>query len=289
MRPLLLYAPFTSPASFRELNGPACLPPEKGYGAETANKTEMPTIPAPKTRIDRVLTALPLYDILIALFVLIGGIVAGLLLLQGPGHLRIVGGGVSIVAAIAIAVFNIIKASLQWRQKNVKESPHELEGCLYTLHDILNLSVPVAQPDPGLRITVHVLSGDGRYLVQALGYVGSQRKKATAGRQTPISCGITGKAYRLKEAVRLQRASDNYEEYIRELVEHQGFTEDQARSVDSATMSGYAVPLFFADGSEAGIVYADAVERSFFSDERVSIINRACVGIARFIERKYAV
>ena len=249
----------------------------------------MPTIPAPKPRWQRIFGTTPLYDILVALSALVGGLVAGILLLQGPGHLRRTGGLVTIVAAVAIAALNVVKAVLQWRQISARNSPHELEGCLYTLYDILRLSVPTDQAAPGLRITVHVPSSDGRNLVQAVDYVGSRRKTETAGRLIPISCGITGRAYRTKEPADLQRAGDNNEEYIRVLVATQGFTEDEARNVDHSTMSGYAAPLLFADGSVAGIVYADTIAPDFFNEEHLSIIDRACVGIARFVQRKYTV
>lgn len=172
------------------------------------------------------------------------------------------------------------------RQKAVQDSPHELEGCLYTLHDIL---ITAGQTDPGLRITVHVPRGDGKHLVQALGYVGSQRKQTTVGRLTPVSCGITGRAYRMKKPVDLRRGNDDVNAYIQQLMETQGFTEEQARAVDHSTMSGYAFPLAAPDGTVEGIVYADAVAPDFFTADRISTINSACSGIARFIQRKNAV
>lgn len=235
----------------------------------------MPTIPTPKSPWQRILGTTFLYDILIALAALANAL---LTLKHGSRAL--------IAAAILIMALAIIKAVIQWRQKDAKDSPHELEGCLYTLHAIL---LPEDQADHALRITVHVPQRGGKNLIQVVGYVGSQRKKATAGRLTPISCGITGRAYRTKKPVRLRRANDDVDAYIQELIEAQGFTEEQARNIDPSTMSGYAAPLLSADSTVVGIVYADAVDRDFFSDERVTILDRACVGIARFIERKYAV
>lgn len=246
----------------------------------------MSTIPLPKTRLTRFLTALPFYDILIAIFTLAGGTFAGVLLLQGPEHIKKVGGVVSIVASVAIAGFNIVKAGLQWKSKDTKDSPHELEGCLSTLYAIL---ITEGQADPGLRITVHVPREDGQNLVQALGYVGSQRKPKTAGRVTPVSCGITGRAYRMKKPVLLKRGNNDINAYIQELMETQGFTQEQAGSVDHSTMSGYAFPLTDPNGTVEGIVYADAVDPDFFTDARIITINLACSGIARFVQRKYAV
>jgi hypothetical protein len=254
-----------------------CFPGKRRLAAD-GEIDDMPSIPAPKPHWQRVLGTTFLYDVLIALTAL-----ANALLTLKRGNLAL------ILAAFLVMLFAVIKAAIQWRQKDAQDSPHELEGCLYTLYDILRLSVPADQPDPGLRITVHVPSGDGKNLIQVINYVGSQRKVNAVGRLTPISCGITGRAYRTKEPADLQRASDNTEEYIRILVVSQGFTEAQARSVDHSTMSGYAAPLLSADGSVAGIVYADAISPDFFNEEHVGIINRACVGIARFIERKYAV
>ena len=201
----------------------------------------MPTIPAPRPRWQRVLGTTFLYDVLIALAALANA----LLTIKRGNHALI-------VAAFLLMALAVTKAAIQWRQKSVRDSPHELEGCLYTLYDIL---VAGSRADPGLRVTVHVPRGDGKNLIQVVDYVGSQRKRKTSGRLTPISCGITGRAYRTKEPADLQRASDNTEEYIRVLVASQGFTDEQARNVDHSTMSGYAAPLLSADGSVAGIVY----------------------------------
>ena len=82
------------------------------------------------------------------------------------------------------------------------------------------------------------------------------------GQITPIACGITGRAFRIKNEVRLKRADDNYENYVKELMENQGYTKEQAEKLDASTMSACAIPII--DNQQVvGIVYADATNADF--------------------------
>ncbi len=194
---------------------------------------------------------------------------------------------VCLVAAVAAFVTSVAKALVTWKTQEAKESPHELSGCLHTLYSILTVASPT-NSDPQIRITVHVPK-DGKHLAQVLPYVGSEkRKKSPTGRLTSIHCGIAGRAFRTKKPALLQRTTTDLEEYIKDLTTNQGFIQEDARSLDSSTMSGYAVPLTGTNGSVVGIVYVNSTSKDFFAEDQVRCIDAACVGIARFVDDKYS-
>ena len=245
-------------------------------------------IPAPKGKWFHFFTNLSLYDVLIAFAALMAAVGAAYLSYGEVYKNKRDIGYLVFGTAFVMFVANIVKAILQWRERSEKQSTHELEGCLFTLFFILMEPLGATADETGFRITIHVPKGDGQNLVQVIDYVGSQRKTNRKGQITPIACGITGRAFRVKGEVRLKRADSNYENYLNEIMANQGYTRQQAEKLDPSTMSGYAYPIF--DNQQVlGIVYADATNADFFTEERINIIQNACVGIARFVGQKYKV
>ena len=193
--------------------------------------------------------------------------------------------------ALAFALFLLvaIKSYNQWDKQKGEQQLHELSGCLFTLHGLLTAALPRDVCDPKLRITLHVPIEDGQKLQQVLDYVGNDRSKNTAGRKFLANCGAVGEALRLKQPVSGKRANDNYEEYVKELIQDHHFTEKDARKMDRDTMCWMANP-FFVEGNDdkvEAVLYLDSVDREFFTDEREQLIICACSGIARFVKRRY--
>jgi hypothetical protein len=81
--------------------------------------------------------------------------------------------------------------------------------------------------------------------------------------------------------------NDRYEDYIRELVENWNFTEGDARRLNPATMAWMAVPITNLSGTLEGVLYLDATDRDFFTEERQWLAIQATTGIAKFVARRY--
>ena len=62
------------------------------------------------------------------------------------------------LATVAVLVFSVVKNAMGLRQASKKDSIHELEGCLHTLHAVLDPSS--SNPPVTLRLGVHVPVGD---------------------------------------------------------------------------------------------------------------------------------
>jgi hypothetical protein len=188
------------------------------------------------------------------------------------------------LATAAALVLNFVKGAVSLAALRRKESPHELEGCLHTLHSVLLSSW---EAEGKLRIALHVPVGQG-LLEQVTEYIGDTPKPGRVGRRFPANAGIIGRAFRENDNFVSQRENDNYEEYVKELVESWNYTEDLARLLNPAVMSWMAVPFHDPVRRKVeGILYLDSTNRDFFTDERQALILRAAAGIAVFIGRRY--
>jgi hypothetical protein len=175
------------------------------------------------------------------------------------------------------------------------DSVHELQGCLQTLETILlgpDLD-PERRAAAGLRLTIHVPDGRGS-LVQVIGYVGDQRGGSGARRTIPENVGIIGHAYREAqlipgklEVLADRRTSNDYDEYIEQMVTDYGFTADTARKLNPATMSWLAIAIP-GNANVEGVLYCDSKLPDFFSDARKEDILHATVGIAYFVGLRYS-
>jgi hypothetical protein len=122
-------------------------------------------------------------------------------------------------------------------------------------------------------------------LEQLVDYVGSSSKGA--GRKFSIRSGIIGRAVREKSPYAASRQSDDYEEYIHELVRDWAYTEEDARKLRSDRKSWMAVPIFGLNHAVVGVVYLDSVEKDFFTKEVQQLTLNACAGIASYINERY--
>ena len=235
-------------------------------------------IPRPATGIKWLLRQTAVYDAVVAVLVLFVGLptVANY---WAAGRHRL---AITIATAmIGVALLNVVKHAVALASARNKESTHELEGCLHTLHQAL-------APDDGcrLRLCIHVPAGND-HLEQVTEYVGVDPKAGRIGRRFPATSGIIGKAFREKDVFVGSRQSDDYEQYVREMIREWSFTEQQARQLDAGAMAWMAVP-FMEDDKVYAVLFLDANQRDFFTEARQELVLRAQRGIAIFVGRRYA-
>lgn len=174
---------------------------------------------------------------------------------------------------------------LNWLKDSAAAQIHALEGALHVLNQcLLDTSASSTAPPPKLRLTIHVPTPDGQHLVQLLDYVGDQRRKKTKGRKTRANCGVIGEALRTKGMSRGSREDPDYERYISELITRWHFTEEDARNLDAASMAWLALPITDGQGKVAGVLFADSVDKGFFTDDRSLVAMTAATGIAEFVK-----
>jgi hypothetical protein len=235
-------------------------------------------IPRPPRGVRWILAQTATYDILIALFASAIGISSALnYYMQGRPRLALLVG----CGTIGVVCFTIIKQGAGLAAARKKDSTHELEGCLYTLHAIL------APPDTcRLRLAIHVPAGE--MLEQVTEYVGAHPKQGRIGRRFPANAGIIGKAYRERDVFVGRRVNEDYEAYIKELVREWNYTEERARLLNPGVMEWMAVPFSDPDQRRVyAVLYLDATTRGFFTADRQELILAAVRGIAVFIGKRY--
>jgi len=205
----------------------------------------------------------------------------------------VAGGGGAVICAVSV-----VTALTAWQQKRAKGSTHELEGCLETLHAVLQAAGGDTEDttDPGIRITIHVPVKVGRKknsetkLEQIANYVTNEASRATGReRRFSIHCGIIGKVYREDppQTAIVTRTGSDYQEFLQMMVNVYNFTSEQAKTLDATVMSYMAVPLQLKGEGVAAIVYVDSRRRSFFTKARQELVEGACLGIALFVGRRY--
>ncbi|HET7461530.1 MAG TPA: hypothetical protein VFJ82_09775 [Longimicrobium sp.] len=204
-------------------------------------------------------------------------------------------GWVLAAAAAWLAIANLVKvlnAHAQDAEQAKKQEHPGLAGALHAVHGAISGRLGLTREDLGrLRMTIHGVVPPQRKgqsseeIEQLLPYVGGRGSEA--GRRFSIRSGITGKAVRECAPFAASRRSEDYTEFIRELVSDWAYTEDDARKLSPDRRSWMAVPIFGSRGSVAGVVYCDSNERDFFTDEVRMLIVHACDGITAYIAEVY--
>jgi hypothetical protein len=222
------------------------------------------------------------YDILIALFAAVVGFssVANYLS-QGRRTIALVVG----LATVGILIVTATKHAVGLAAARHKDSIHELEGCLYTLH--ATLDPRSANPPVTLRLAIHVPDND--MLQQVTEYIGVPPKRGRVGRRFPANAGIIGRAYCENVVFVARRVNDDYEMYVQELIKDWNFTPERAAFLNPGVMEWMAIP--FADPDQhrvAAVLYLDANKRNFFTEARQELILSAVNGIAVFIGKRYS-
>jgi hypothetical protein len=188
------------------------------------------------------------------------------------------------LATIGVWISTAVKQAISLAAAQKNESIHELEGCLHTLHAVLD---PDSQdPAVTVRLAIHVPVSDT--LEQVTEYIGVPPKAGRRGRRYSANAGIIGKAFRENEVLVGRRVNDDYEMYLQELVRDWNYTPEQARLLNPGVMEWMAVPFFDPDRQRVGaVLYLDASKRDFFTAERQETVLSAVNGIAVFIGKRY--
>jgi hypothetical protein len=184
------------------------------------------------------------------------------------------------IGTFGVLAFTVIQHVVGLASARKKDSMHELEGCLYTLHAVL------APADAcKLRLAVHRPVQDA--LEQVTEYIGDQPKPGRIGRRFPANAGIIGRAFREGETFVARRVNDDYDAYVRELVKDWNYTEERAMLLNPGVKAWMATPLV-EDGKVEAVLYLDVNQREFFTTDRQELVLAAIRGIAVFIGRRYA-
>lgn len=238
-------------------------------------------IPRPKRGWRWLLTQAATFDIAIAGFAAVVGLTSAVNYgLQRHPWLAAVVGGATVIVLVLAAVRGVITL----KEASKKESTHELEGCLHTLHAVLD---PAEDQVSGrLRLALHVPVGD--MLEQVTEYIGDRPKPGRVGRRFPANAGIIGSCYRTNAHLVASRAGITYQEYVQELVNDWNYTEERAKKLNPATMAWMAVPFYDRDrGRVDAVLYLDSQLADFFSETRQELVLAAVNGIAVFIGKRY--
>jgi hypothetical protein len=235
-------------------------------------------IPRPPQGLRWIVRQTATYDILITVFAsAIGFSSAYNYAEQGQRSLALLVG----LGAVGVFGFAVLKHSVGLAAARNRDSTHELEGCLYTLHAVL-----APEENCKLRLAVHIPVEES--LEQVTEYIGDTPKPGRIGRQFPANAGIIGKAFREDEVFVGRRENDDYEAYVAELVRDWNYTEERARRLNPGVMEWMAVPFYDTEhGRVEAVLYLDANRREFFTPDRQEAVLAASNGIAVFIGKRY--
>lgn len=227
------------------------------------------------------------YDFLLAPLTIVG---AGITAFDFFWNARPIRASLLCLTAVVVVIITTAKAIVSFRQQRPRPA-HELDGCLSVLHAILVDAAP-GIGDCRVRVTIYRPSEDGKSLEQAMDYAGDAVADSTrVGRTFSVNCGIIGEAFRTKIATSGSRMNENFDAYVSELIHDWSYAESDARNASPEIFSWLAIPLVERDlgglSIVRGVVYADATAPGFFNGPRVELAVAACVGIARFVIRRY--
>ena len=195
-------------------------------------KSRIPKAP----RLSRFFSLPYVYDFVIAWFALFAGIAMAIQAASASwkdhGTADIWSAGFWILAAVGAFAFTLLKIVVQFFVRKHRDSPSDLQGCLYTLHAVL-VDTHNGPDDPMLRLTIHRPADDGRQLEQVIDYVGDSRAGRCVGRRFPSHTGIIGKVFATKKPMVASRTTPDYSQYIKELTTTWDYTEAEAQCAGS--------------------------------------------------------
>jgi hypothetical protein len=239
-------------------------------------------IPRARKRLRWLLAQTATYDLLIALFAAVVGASSVVnYLSQGRRVLAVLVG----IGTVGVLIFTSVKQGVGLIAARNKDSIHELEGCLLTLHAALDPAS--VYPPVTLRLALHVPAGE--MLEQVTDYIGVPSRRGRIGRQFPANAGIIGKAYRENDVFVARRVNDDYDLFVQELVKDWNYTAERAARLNPGVMEWMAVPLANPDTQKvAAVLYLDSNRRNFFTAARQELVLSAVNGIAVFIGKRYS-
>jgi hypothetical protein len=191
---------------------------------------------------------------------------------------------------------SIAKVMLAARQDAAEDDLRNHDGLRAALH-VLHSTVSKAggleseEKDRCLRVTFHRVVpplDNCDHIEQIVPYVGGGGNGS--GRKFHIRSGITGRAIRDNAPYVMDRESDSFDEYKKQLITDWGYTEADARGFTSDRFSLMAIPVTSKGGQAVlGVIYLDCSKKKFFSSEIVKeAVLSGCVGVARYTGERYA-
>lgn len=190
------------------------------------------------------------------------------------------------------AVVKILVAKTQDESDDEQRSHDGIRGALHVLHSAVAKAGGLSdeEKDRCLRVTFHRavppldVCDD---IEQIVSYVGG--KANGVGRRFRVRSGITGRAIRDNAAYTMDRQSDSFDEYQRQLISDWGYTDADAKMFTSDRFSLMAVPVTSLGGqSVLGVVYLDCSRKNFFAQEAVQgVVLSCCAGVVRYTGERY--
>jgi hypothetical protein len=252
-------------------------------------------IPKPRGRWARIVRSLAIYDVIGALWSFLPAAVGAWRAYLSPTEPTFIWKALA-TAAIGALLVQGRKAYVGLLKEMQRASSHDLEGALHTLETVLlgpDLE-PAKRVATGLRLTVYVpdpqTSGS---LIQAMDYVGCQRKIGTLGRRVAEGEGVVGRAFRMAKLepenpaiLDGQRSSYDHDGFVAEMVSCYGFSKERAAALSPATRSWLAYPIS-ANRTVYGVIYCDSKRVDFFTQNRKTDLLHAMAGIAYFVTLRY--
>ena len=197
------------------------------------------------------------------------------------------------IAWLAVAsVVRVLHARAQDREQKRREDYDGLLGAMHVLYGLVGTRAGIGASEHGrLRITIHRVvppvkrGAAAEELEQLLPYLGGTA--GGAGRRFSIRSGVIGKAVRVNGLVTASRASDDYPQFLGDLVRDWAYIEEDARRLTPDRQAWMAVPVAGARRTVAAVVYLDSDDRTFFTNELRQIIVDACSGITSYVNEVY--
>lgn len=241
-------------------------------------------IPKPKTKVERLLSTPYAYEVIIAFFLVFGGVANSIKGYYGEPSVWI--GTLWAISAAGVLVTSVFKSIAMWHAHKESETTHELDGCLHVLHSYLISDLDASSCR--VRAAIHVPTDGGQQLLQVTEYVGDKYSSGKAGRKFPVQSGIVGRAYRSREALVATKQNEDREAFLHELINEWGYSEKDALEVDPYSKTWMAVPITKSgDGPVFGVIFVDATILEFFTEKRQEFVLFATSGIADYVVRRY--
>lgn len=109
----------------------------------------------------------------------------------------------------------------------------------------------------------------------------------TAGRRFPVGQGITGRAIRTGDLMRLHRpAGETSESYVNMLKAEYGYTAQEANEVSKDRRSMLAVPITGSGGDTVAVLYLDSVKCDVFDADVVDCVLACTQGVRAYLSER---
>lgn len=209
-------------------------------------------------------------------------------------------GGLAVLWLCGGGILKVLYARSEDKEKEEQQHYYGEHGAIHALYNVVARykynTGEGEEKDPPLgwvRVTLHRVvlpEKHGEFAEeyeQLLPYIGGEYGDGGEDRRFSIRSGIVGRAIREKSPFAAFRKSDDYDEYINEMIHEWSYPKHDARKLKSDRKSWMAVPIFGSERKVIGVVYLDAIERDFFSNDVKQLVINACFGITSYIQERY--